>query len=119
MVKELGIVFLGGGVGATFRFSIGLMSQYFALSFWTGTLISNLLGCLIFFLWANISSTKGPVDLFIKVGLLGALTTFSTFCYELVVLLKRGQMQMALCLFLLNILGGVLMGIWIFRQKLI
>ena len=51
----------------------------------------------------------------VKAGVLGSLTTFSTFSVELVSLLKEGRWQEAVVVILLNIVFGIIIGIGILR----
>lgn len=110
-------IFILGGLGANLRYLIGLMAQRFFPYIWVGTLTANILGALLFFLSFKLAEnhfSQQQLQLF-RVGFLGALTTFSAFSYELVELINRGKTLEALLVLTLNILGGVLIGVWIIR----
>ncbi len=88
-------VALGGAVGALMRFSAGLITLKLVgrSHVLTGTVISNILGCFlagIGLAWltsgADISTELG---LFLTVGILGSLTTFSAFALETFQLLNK------------------------------
>ena len=108
-------VFLGGGIGSIFRFSMSSFFLKMNISLWKGTLIVNILGSILI-IYMNSKITMGKSSsLFLKTGVLGGLTTFSTFSYEIFSAVKYGDYKLALAIFLLNIIFGVVVGIWIFR----
>jgi len=91
VAMKIAAVALGGAVGAVARYGIAVACESFHLFPW-GTLIANAVGCLL--IGAVMWVAWGRADeagewamsegwrLFLAVGLLGALTTFSTFAYE-------------------------------------
>lgn len=93
------LVSMGGAIGAVLRYSIGRISS----KIWknrdvlTGTLLSNVIGCFFagFILaWVgHKSNIPEEVILFLTVGILGSLTTFSTFALETYQLLSRGNIK--------------------------
>lgn len=115
MLKIL-LIALGGALGALLRYLISGWGQAFTEGpFPVGTLLVNLLGCLLF--GTIIALLSGPwlgreeVRLAVLVGGLGAFTTFSTFAWETVSLASRGYWWWAaLNLALSNALG--LVAIW-------
>ncbi|MBK23403.1 MAG: fluoride efflux transporter CrcB [Halobacteriovorax sp.] len=108
-------IFLAGGIGANLRWVLSLLINKFSGKIWTGTLAVNLIGCLLFFLVSRFQPNESELNLIFKVGLLGSLTTFSTFTFEIVSLIKAGQTSEALLVLCLNILFGVIIGIGIIR----
>ena len=110
------IVFLGGGVGAVLRWLLTLQFSYNSTKSWQGTLIVNLIGCLFFFLITRFFKDIEPdYDLFIKTGILGSLTTFSTFAFDVVFLFKQGMVKEAILALCLNVFFGIIIGIGILR----
>ncbi len=110
------MVFLGGGVGATLRWFLTWGVLAASGRAWLGTLFVNLLGCLIYFILAkSFQDMKPGHDLLLKVGILGSLTTFSTFAYDVVFLFKQGLFKEGLIALLLNVFFGIIIGVWILR----
>jgi CrcB protein len=108
-------VFMAGGIGATLRWISSFYANKISGKFWAGTLIVNLLGCLIFYMVSRYQPSNKELELVFKTGLLGSLTTFSTFSYEVVTLIKTGRPMEALLVFSLNIFLGIIIGIGIIR----
>lgn len=91
----LAYVALGGALGAVARYGLsGWVHARLGETFPWGTLVVNLLGCLLLgaaVRWLQVSAAHPSVRPFLLIGLLGAFTTFSTFSYEAVALLQEGQ----------------------------
>lgn len=105
-------VFWGGGLGAIFRYIISLISKkYFGIALW-GTLGVNLLGCFLIGYLLGLTTNKvdlisPELKLFLTVGLLGGLTTFSTFSVEAFCLFKDGKILNAIIYLLVSVLFGL------------
>ena len=95
------IVFLGAGLGGVCRYlsSTTLQKLLPTLSFPVGTYFVNMLGCLLIGMIAQLAETRialqGDTRLFLTVGFLGGFTTFSSFGYETVQLIKDGEFLLA------------------------
>lgn len=91
------VVGVGGFLGALARYGLsGLIHRYGGTSdFPYGTLVVNLLGCLLIGMLAGLMEGRqmfGPeVRLFALVGVLGGFTTFSTFGYESFTLIRDAE----------------------------
>jgi CrcB protein len=109
-------VFIGGGVGATLRFGLSRLALTYFSKTWSGTLVVNLLGCAIFYFLTRLGMAEDKSgQLLIKVGLLGSLTTFSTFSFEVLTLFKQGNWREGALVILLNVFFGIIIGIGILR----
>ena len=108
------LVGLGGAVGAVLRYMISLIP--FKTSYPILTLLTNLLGAIFIGFVAGMlihgKITKNQ-SLFLKTGVCGGFTTFSTFSLESVQLLEQGKifdacsyMSLSLILCILGVLFG-------------
>jgi len=104
---------LGACVGALARWRLGLwLSTPGALLPW-GTLAANWIGAYaigLAFAFFHAQPQLDPVwRLAIVTGLLGALTTFSTFSIEVVTLLQQGRVLLAGGVAGLHLIGSLLL----------
>lgn len=95
-LKNAFIVFIGGGIGATLRYWIyGLAGKLLGPEFPYGTLFVNIVGCFtIGFLMSVFEERfifEPALRIFLTVGILGGFTTFSTFSFETIALLRDGS----------------------------
>ncbi len=106
------VVGVGGFIGAVARYGLsGLAKRCSTTSFPVGTLVVNVLGCLAIgsLMW-YIESREGlspNIRLFVMVGLLGSLTTFSAFGCETIELMRAGDMRLAMISVLANVMLGL------------
>ena len=105
------VVALGGGIGACLRYLIGLIPLKDPFTFPVKTLFINILGCFVIGLIAAIAAKTTSLSprtvLFIKTGLCGGFTTFSTFALETETLLKTGHIGLAVLYVALSVVLGV------------
>lgn len=95
MIKDLGLVFCGGGLGAAIRFLLAraIEPTYFAI------FGINVLGSLLIGVIAGILDRGGAASWirpFIIAGVLGGFTTFSSFALDGLKMLRDGKMGLAL-----------------------
>lgn len=85
---------LGGGLGAASRVYVGMvLSRYpAAAAFPLATLTVNLVGCFLIGFLLTLPQLGDPrVKTFLTAGFLGGLTTFSTFGFDTLSMLERGD----------------------------
>ncbi|TVP09958.1 fluoride efflux transporter CrcB [Shewanella sp. KCT] len=112
-MSNLIFVALGGSIGAVFRYLISIfMIQVFGSSFPFGTLMVNVIGSFlmgVIYALGEASQVSPEIKALVGVGLLGALTTFSTFSNETLLLMQQGAwlkaftniaLNLCLCLFM-------------------
>ena len=116
------LVFGGAGVGACLRYGASVALNPLASSLPLGTLLSNLVGGyaigLLAGLFAARSGLPAELQLLLMTGLLGGLTTFSTFSLEAVTLLQAGRTGAAALLLGAHVVGSVALtmaGLWTAR----
>lgn len=109
MIKSIAIIFLGGGLGSVLRYVI---SKYLNSDYNFGTFTANLIGCFLIGVFIAYYKKNILVDdafLFLAVGFCGGLTTFSTFAFELLEMIRLQKMKEFLLYSGLSILLGILM----------
>ncbi len=96
-LNQLVLVGAGGFIGSVLRFMISGWTQRLAV--WSvfpyGTLVVNVLGCLLIGVLGGLAEFRQVLEpghrLFLMIGVLGGFTTFSTFAYETLALLRDGE----------------------------
>ncbi len=122
MFKNIFLVGLGGALGSIARYLciVGISRWDMPVSFPWGTLMVNVLGCLIIGFLGSLAGAKqlfiesGRVFLF--TGILGGFTTFSAFGLETFYLLRSSQWLLAFGNVFLQLtlgIGAVILGYWL------
>lgn len=92
IIRNVLAVGAGSFVGGAARYLVSFAMKGVGRGFPWGTLLVNLLGCLVIgLLWGFFSRTSdegGTWSLFLTVGLCGGFTTFSTFSKEALAMLQ-------------------------------
>ena len=109
---QLFLVMIGGALGSGARFLTSrAMIAWLGPDFPYGTLAVNLVGGLLMGLLVGIlARTGGSEDwrLFVGVGVLGGFTTFSAFSLDLVTMLDRGAVAVAMGYALASVIGAAI-----------
>ena len=95
MVKQLVLVFIGGGFGSVLRFVLGKFLNNTNDGIPYGTFAANIIGSLLIGLILGIAAKNDTLTtnqtLLLATGFCGGFTTFSTFAYENHIFLKSGD----------------------------
>lgn len=94
-MKNLILVFLGGGFGSVLRYIIGKYLNSPQSDIPLGTFTANILGSLLIGVLLGLAAKNNTLSqnqtLLLATGFCGGFTTFSTFAYENHVFLKSGD----------------------------
>jgi fluoride exporter len=113
---------LGGAIGSVLRYAAAhWLYRSIGDGFPYGTLAVNVVGCFFIGLLMALLEDRFLVQpnlrLFVTVGILGGFTTFSTFSFETIALVRSGDMFLAATNVVLSVLlclsgtwSGVLLG---------
>ena len=90
------LITLGGAIGTLLRYLVSLMAaRWLGADFPYGTLIANVAGAFVIGVVQQLGTEPIVVipdntRLFLTTGMMGGLTTYSTFSYETVRLMEGG-----------------------------
>lgn len=122
-MKQLVLVFIGGGLGSVLRYIIGKALNNTENGIPYGTFLANVLGSLLIGIILGLALKNNTLSnnqtLLLATGFCGGFTTFSTFAYENHVFLKAGDFtSFALYTIASFILGflAVFFGMWLAKQ---
>jgi fluoride exporter len=99
-VERFLIICLGGSIGTGMRYLTGIAAaRWFGADFPYGTLIVNVVGAFVIGLVQQLGTEALVIPddtrLFLTTGMMGGLTTYSTFSYETVRLMETGAWHQA------------------------
>ncbi len=111
-MRPLLLVGIGGGVGSIIRYTLSLfISRHVPVSFPLGTFLVNISGCFLIGVFYSLSIKYTGFNpewrLLLITGICGGYTTFSTFSYDGLILMRQG----ALLYFMLYVVGSVVLGL--------
>jgi CrcB protein len=119
-MKNILWIGLGGFLGSILRYIVsGAIHQWHkGIDFPYGTLVVNLIGCLLIGTLSQVAETRGIIGpqtrMFLFIGVLGSFTTFSTFGNETLNLVFDRNGLLALANVGLHIFAG-LAAVWLGR----
>ncbi|ULC58751.1 fluoride efflux transporter CrcB [Flaviramulus sp. BrNp1-15] len=94
-MKQLLLVFFGGGIGSVLRYLIGKYLNNPENGIPYGTFAANILGSLLIGVILGLAVKNDTLSqnqtLLLATGFCGGFTTFSTFAYENHIFLKSGD----------------------------
>ncbi len=106
------VVGAGGFIGAVCRYLIGMIPLKEGCTFPIKTFMINIAGSFLIGIVAALAMKTDSLDsrivLFLKVGICGGFTTFSSFALETTDLMKDGKMHLAAIYTVLSVTLGVL-----------
>ena len=124
-MKNLLIVFTGGGTGSIVRYLLGKWVTNLSGSggFPYGTFVVNIVACLMLGIVMAMADEKNilspTVRLLLAVGFCGGFSTFSTFSAESLMLFQKGESITAVAYIFASVLvclSSTLAGMWAVRQ---
>jgi CrcB protein len=106
-LKSLSLVFVGAGTGGVVRYLLALWLNPLLTELPLGTLTANVLGCgaagALIGLLAQYSTLDATLRPLLMAGLLGGLTTFSSFSVEVVQTLEAQRPLLATAIVCLHV----------------
>ncbi|EMQ94524.1 CrcB protein [Xanthomarina gelatinilytica] len=94
-MKQLLLVFIGGGIGSVLRYILGKYLNSYQTGIPYGTFIANILGSLLIGIILGLAAKNNSISqnhtLLLATGFCGGFTTFSAFAYENHIFLKAGD----------------------------
>ena len=110
-MKQVLLVFLGGGIGSALRYAIGRIFNTSSAGYPWGTFSVNIIGSLLIGVFMGIALKNNNLSenqtLLLVTGLCGGFTTFSAFAYENQQFIKEGDLTS----FAIYTLGSLSLGI--------
>jgi CrcB protein len=116
-MQRILLVLLGGAIGTGLRYSLSLAIHSIVKEpkFPWATMVVNLSGCFAIGMLAELFEARFPVSPTVRIalltGVLGGYTTFSSFAFETMELLREGEVGLAVLYALASVVVG-LAAVW-------
>ena len=111
MIKNILLIFIGGGLGSVCRYLISQIAYFKKFHFPYPTFVTNLIGCLLIGLalgWSiKNSNIHSSFVILFTVGFCGGFTTFSSFSHENLTLINNNQLTYLFVYVFSSILVGI------------
>ncbi|HIF20257.1 MAG TPA: fluoride efflux transporter CrcB [Gammaproteobacteria bacterium] len=116
LIKTSLLIAGGGFIGTLLRFlTTQFINKYTVISFPIGTVVVNLIGCLLIGVLAGFFSERLTSDsnlfLFLTIGCLGGFTTFSAFAIESQVFIQNGEFLKLAAYISIQVLIGIMLAV--------
>mgnify|MGYP001461973440 FL=1 len=116
LIKTSLLIAGGGFIGTLLRFlTTQFLNKYTVISFPIGTVVVNLIGCLLIGILAGFFSERLTSDsnlfLFLTIGCLGGFTTFSAFAIESQVFIQNGEFLKLAAYISIQVLIGIVLAV--------
>jgi len=112
-MRLIALIAVAGGCGAVARYTLSMLAaRMLGTGFAYGTLLVNVVGCLLIGLLMHIGLNTDifsqSTRIVLATGFLGALTTFSTFSYETTRYIEDGAWSLAFGNIIANVFLAIL-----------
>ncbi|MCB0485846.1 MAG: fluoride efflux transporter CrcB [Flavobacteriaceae bacterium] len=122
-MKQVLLVFLGGGVGSVLRYLVTRFLNNPTTGVPYGTFLVNIIGSFLIGIILGLALKNEALNqnhtLLLATGFCGGFTTFSAFAYENHLFLKSGNLTLLFSYIIASIVVGLLavfLGIYIVKQ---
>jgi CrcB protein len=111
-MRALLFVGIGGAIGSMLRYGMSLfIGRHVPIAFPLGTFLVNISGCFLIGVFYSLATKYTGFNpewrLFLITGICGGYTTFSTYSYDGLILLRQGSNLY----FMFYVLGTVVLGL--------
>ncbi len=110
-MNKILLVFLGGGLGSSFRYLIGILFNRNDFLTPYGTFFVNIFGSFLIGILAGYNlrtlNLNHEYQALLIAGFLGGFTTFSSFAFENLIMIQSGKFLLFAAYFLTTLIVGL------------